>query len=91
MIAKYNKRSLQVGIPGIVLQYGGAVFYWDFPLLSLISVLLGTALIATGIGFYIRSKARSLAFLLVGIIPVLGLVVVALLQDRSSPHAIRSA
>ena len=91
MIAKYNKLSLQIGVPGIVLQYGGAGFYWDFPLPALISILVGTALIATGIGFYIKSKARSLAYLSIGIIPVLGLVVVALLQDRSKPRILRSA
>jgi hypothetical protein len=52
---------------------------------------IGTILIAIGIAYYIRAKARSIGFLIVGIIPVIGLLVIALLQDQANSHPSRSA
>ena len=91
MIARYNKVSLYVGIVGVILQYGGAVFVWDFPRVAFPVVLFGTLLIAIGLAFYLKAKARSLGFLAIGIIPVLGLVVLALLNDYSKQCSARSA
>ena len=91
MIAKHNKTSLVIGISGVILQYGSAVFLWDYSQIAFPGILLGTLLIAIGLAFYLKAKARSLAFLIIGIVPVIGLVVLALLSDHSNQCPARSA
>jgi hypothetical protein len=91
MIAKHNKTSLVIGVSGIILQYGSAAFLWGFPNFTFPGVLLGTLLITIGLAYYLKAKARSLGFLFLGIIPVFGLVALALLSDRSKQCPARSA
>jgi len=48
-------------------------------------------MIVIGLGYYLKSKSRSLGYLIIGVIPVLGLVVLGLLDDHAQQRPSRSA
>jgi len=91
MIPTYNRTSLLVGSFGLVLQYGGGALLWDYPWIGLPSAIFGTIMIVIGLGYYLKSKSRSLGYLIIGVIPVLGLVVLGLLDDHAQQRPSRSA
>ena len=77
MIAKFNRISLAVGIPGLILQtigYGNFLspFY-----------LLGTILLILGLVFYAMSRGRHPAWGLFGFLSCLGVIVLYFLKDRA--------
>jgi uncharacterized membrane protein HdeD (DUF308 family) len=89
LIASYNKKSLQFGVPGLVLLYGGLAFLFvAFPV-AVLSVLSGLVLLLIGVAFYVRAKARHWAWVSLAFIPILGLFGLALLIDKSKPRCSR--
>jgi hypothetical protein len=87
MIAKYNRWSFMFGIPGIALQIAGR-FIVDSQqpgprLLGGLSMMCGTVLLVIGLSYYAKAKGRSSAWCLMGLLSIIGLLVLALLKDRS--------
>ena len=83
MIASYNRESLLLGVPGLVLQYGGLFLTVDFFLVGILAMLIGTILLLFGLGFYLKAKNRNLAWVVLIFIPILGILFLALLVDKS--------
>jgi len=91
LIASYNKKSLQFGVPGLILLYGGLLLVFvAFPV-AFFSVLSGLLALLIGVGFYVRAKGRHWAWASLAFIPILGLLFLALLVDKSKPPIHRRA
>ena len=92
MIKEYNDLSLKLGVPGILLQFAG-----DFLMLSSRNNWLGTAgsfllvpgtaLLIAGLSYYAIAKERSGWWGLCGFLSIIGLFVLAALEDRSPETA----
>ncbi len=78
MIKKYNNISLAFGIPGLIVQTFGVISQ-----ITIIS-LVGAVLLIVGLGYYAKSKGRHPAWCLLGLLSILGIIILALLQDKSS-------
>ena len=85
MIATHNKKSLQLGIPGLILQYGGLFLTVDFFRVGVLAMFVGTILLFFGLGFYLKAKKRNMAWVVLIFIPILGILFLALLGDKSKP------
>jgi hypothetical protein len=88
VIKRYNNLSFLFFIPGVIIQIAGFVLNKDqppdsFSTVALILLVAGTALAVTGFGYYAKAKGRSPAWGLAGFLGILGLLVLALLKDRS--------
>jgi hypothetical protein len=86
MIKRYNNLSFLFFVPGIVVQIAGEVMANSASpgLLAIVLLIGGTALAITGFSYYALAKGRSAAWGLAGFGGVIGLLVLALLKDRSS-------
>lgn len=91
MIQVHQKRSLWLGVPGLVLQVGGGIFAWDYGVPSAISILIGTVLLVAGLLFALEAKGRNLAWLFLLLIPVAGIFLLALLSDKSQVKSVTHA
>jgi len=83
LIAVHNKKSLIFGIPGLILLYGGLFLAVDAFLIGVIAMFLGAILLFVGVTFYVKAKARNPAWVLLIFIPILGLLALVLLIDKS--------
>jgi hypothetical protein len=92
-----NRKSLALGVPGIVLQILGNVMYRPGGSIAgtgrpaaagnpvwLLVMLAGTVLLIAGLAFYAKAKGRSPAWGFMGLLSIIGLIVLACLKDRSS-------
>jgi hypothetical protein len=86
VIKRYNNLSFLFFIPGMIIQGIGYVMTQNSvepnPL-AVVLLLLGTVLAFMGFGYYARAKGRSMAWGLCGFLSLLGLVILALLKDKS--------
>ncbi|HET6329664.1 MAG TPA: hypothetical protein VFF76_02660 [Holophagaceae bacterium] len=89
MITTYNRKSLMFGVPGLVLQYGGLFLAVDFFLVGVLGMFTGTILLFVGLGFYLKAKNRNLAWAVLIFIPILGILLLALLVDKSKTLSAR--
>ncbi len=91
MIKRYNNISLALGVPGIILQIPGSIMVQSADSTSravgLLILLLGTALLIAGLGFYAKAKGHSPLWGLCGFLSWIGLIILALLKDRTAGHA----
>lgn len=93
MIKRYNDRSLLFGVPGILLQIVGRVLTTqpdvslNTALVASASLLLGTALLLVGFAYYAMAKGRSPVWCLAAFLSCFGLIVLALLKDKSAQFA----
>jgi len=98
MIARYNRISLMIGAPGILLQNGGFIGFLVLagkptdPISAaqfgaLAAGVVGTVMLFVGIAYYAKSKGRSGAWALVAFLGWIGLVILALLKDLDSTPA----
>ena len=90
MIAEYHRKSLMLGIPGLVLQLvcnvllsasgaqsrGLVWIFWA-------GVLLGSVLLIIGLGYYTKGKGYSGLLGLLGLLSCIGVLIVALLPDKT--------
>jgi hypothetical protein len=85
MIARYNKLSFLFGVPGILLQVVGAVMRQsgDNADMGLMVQLVGTGLLIAGLCYYAQAKGRNPAWCLMGFLSIIGLIVLACLEDRA--------
>lgn len=87
MIAGYNRRGLLFDASGVALQFVGR-FAIDRPLedptlLGGLCVALGTVLLAIGLAYDAKAKGRSMTWCLMAFMGIIGVLVLALLEDRS--------
>lgn len=98
MIAKYNRKSLALGIPGLVLQIGcifttnliaakaksgGATLPDSLALLLAAGSLIGSLLFIVGLCYYAKAKGYSSVFGLLGLLSCIGLLILAVLPDKT--------
>jgi hypothetical protein len=84
MIKKYNNISLAIGAPGLIIQiYGGIM---QIPVIGLV----GSILLVIGLTFYAKAKARHPAWGLLGLLSIIGLIILAILPDKSSDESIKN-
>ena|ERR1700733_6267034 len=83
MIARYNRLSLALGAPGLLIQ---AVGIYIFQILGhrttgRIVAWIGAALLIAGLALYAKAKGRNPAWGLMGFLSLIGLAVLAFLKD----------
>jgi hypothetical protein len=86
MIKRYNNLSFLYFIPGMILQLVGYVMTENSAEpnhLAVALLLIGTVLAFIGFGYYARAKGRSMLWGLFGFLSLVGLLILALLKDRS--------
>ncbi len=86
MIKRYNNLSFLFFLPGIVGQIAGIVLMEKDAPLGLVGIVLliaGTVGAVTGFAFYARAKGRSPAWCIAGFLGLPGLLLLAVLKDRS--------
>jgi glycerol uptake facilitator-like aquaporin len=94
VIARYNNISLALGVPGLILQIAGNVMMRSGPDkegVGLLVGIIGTALLMGGLMMYARAKGRSPAWGLMGLLSIIGLIVLAMLEDRAPSGKARAA
>jgi hypothetical protein len=89
MIQRFNTLSFVFFLPGIVAQIAGLILMKDRELpdpravVATILLVVGTILAITGFGYYAKAKGRSPLWGLAGLIGFPGLLLLAVLKDRS--------
>jgi hypothetical protein len=102
MIAKYNRKSLVLGIPGLLLQVGciftanlitakarsgGATPPDALALFLAAGSLVGAVLLIIGLGFYAKAKGYSAVLGLLGLLSCIGLLILAVLPDKTKDQS----
>ena len=98
MIAKYNRKSLMLGVPGLLLQLG-CIFTSNLitaksgsdgaaPPIALAGVLAlgsiaGSILLIIGLCYYAKAKGYSAVLGLLGLLSCIGLLILAILPDKT--------
>jgi hypothetical protein len=98
MIAKYNRKSLTIGIPGLLLQIV-CLFLSNFlaakakaggnvPSVTMMALLgwgeiMGVILLIVGLCFYAKAKGYPAALGLLGLLSCIGLLILALMRDKT--------
>ena len=87
MIAKYNRRSLYWGVPGLLSSIVWPIMFsvWEDEasvLVGAIVGLTGLVMLFIGFGYYAKAKEQHPAWAGMAIISLLGFIVLALLPDR---------
>ncbi len=81
---KYNRFSLLLGVPGILLQLFPSVLgAAPNSTAATGTYCLGVGLLIVGLAYYAKSKNRSGWWGLMGLLSIVGLIVLAILKDRS--------
>jgi hypothetical protein len=85
VIARDNNISLALGIPGLLIQVVGVVMRSkpETEANGQTVAAIGTILLICGLGFYAKAKGRSIAWGLMGFLSIIGLIVLAMLEDRA--------
>lgn len=85
MIQEYNRKSFIFGVPGLILQIAGRLMMnpTESGGLGALVALLGTVLLLVGFAFYAKAKGRHPAWCLMAFLSIIGLIVLALLKDKS--------
>ena len=90
-----NRRSLLIGVPGLLMQIVGQVVInvvadssGDSAGAALVAlgglglILVGTVLLIAGLAFYAQAKGYSWVFGFLGLCSCLGLIILAALPDK---------
>jgi len=89
MIKRYNNLSFVYFVPGMIAQIAGMILKAppDQPSspqgVSALLLIVGTILAFIGFGYYAKAKGRSMLWGLCGFLSLVGLVILALLKDKS--------
>lgn len=86
MIKRYNNLSFLFFIPGIVGQIAGIIMMDDqsrLGTLGFVLLIAGTVGAITGFAYYAKAKGRSPAWCVAGFLGLPGLLLLAVLKDRS--------
>ena len=98
MIPEYNRKSLLLGIPGLLIQIGFALLPhlavalgadptvrmppW-MALGLILGPLVGAVLLIVGLSYYAKGKGYSAVLGLLGLLSCFGLLILALLPDKT--------
>ena len=87
MDKELNKKSLMLGIPGILLQIVGRVIMTTqgegaMSLVGVVVALVGTVMLIAGLSWYARAKGHSGWWGLMGLLSIIGLIILAVLPDK---------
>jgi ABC-type enterochelin transport system permease subunit len=83
MIKEYNRKSLMLGVPGIVMLNVGVIMAASEIAIGPLLLLLGTGLFITGLAYYAKSKGRHPAWCLAGFLSIVGIIILVSLKDRT--------
>ncbi len=92
MITEYNKKSLALGIPGILLQIGCPLLMaaigpgspgWIGVALAA-GVFAGFIMVIIGLCYYAAAKGYTAVLGALGLLSCIGLLILALLPDRAN-------
>ena len=93
MIAKYNHKSLVLGIPGLLLQFGSVflsnlksgtdVLSVALAWLSVFGAITGCVLLIVGLCYYAKAKGYTAVLGLLGLLSCIGLLILAVLPDKT--------
>jgi len=92
MIREYSRKSLAIGIPAIALQAVPVLVWGNVGIMSsstwvttasVVVPLVGSALFIVALCYYAKAKGYNGALGLLGMLSCLGLLIVALLPDRT--------
>jgi hypothetical protein len=89
MIKRYNNLSFLFFIPGVIAQVAGIILLEEhvppesLGILASFLVIGGTLMAITGFAFYAKAKGRSPLWGVAGFIGLPGLLLLAVLKDRS--------
>ena len=98
MIAKYNKKSLTLGIPGLLIQItcillnnmlaakaknDGIAPSAGLALLLSLGAFVGVILLIIGLCFYAKAKGYSPVWGLLGLLSCIGLLILAVMPDKT--------
>jgi hypothetical protein len=89
MVKRYNNLSFAFFIPGMIMQVAGMILQGppDNPSpvqgVAVLLLVVGTILAFIGFGYYAKAKGRSMLWGLCGFLSLVGLVILALLKDKS--------
>lgn len=93
MIKEYNRRSFYFGVPGVLIQ--GFGYFAEFlnnnraagagqPMIrSSVFFLIGSIFLLIGLMYYAKAKGRNPAWSLLGFLSIIGIIILALLPDKS--------
>ena len=87
MIAKYNRRSLYWGAPGLCLQIVGPIMFmvWESEAtvyVGAIATLTGLTMLMIGFIYYAKAKDQHPAWAGMALLSWIGFIVLARLPDR---------
>ena len=82
MDSRLNSISLRWGVPGVILQLFGGLFFGS-SLVGALVRLVGTIMLLIGLGYYAKAKGRSPLWGLMGFLSLLGILILALLPDKN--------
>src|ERR1051326_3275920 len=106
MIPEYNRKSLAIGIPGLLLEIGCTVLVNVFAAKAkahtgappdwvvyplLIGVIVGAVLFITGLCYYAKSKGYSAVLGILGLLSCIGLLILAVLPDKAKDQSLTTA
>lgn len=77
MKKNFNRISLIIGLPGLLIQGFGYVQGSDF------ATFVGGIMFIIGLAYYAKAKGRSAWWGLMGLLSWIGLIVLAFLSDKS--------
>ena len=84
MIKRYNNLSLMIAIPGIIIQVAAQMMLQgEQASLRFLVSLIGTVMVLIGFAYYAKAKGRNPLWCFVGVFSCLGLLIMALLKDKS--------
>ena len=86
MIQRYNKQSLAIGIPGLLLQFAGGFMSGvnansESQDLGRIISFVGVGMLIWGLALYAKAKGRSPLWGLFGLLWFIGIIILAVLKD----------
>jgi hypothetical protein len=104
MNAELNRKSIQWGLGGFAIQlltlglpgwfgrpgmsiHPGAISMHDWIPFGGGSV--GSVLLLVGLAYFCKAKGRHLAWCVLGFLPMIGLIMLAVLRDRSKPRSVQ--
>ena len=80
MKKKYNNISLALGLPGLLLQYIGAMSSSESAALL---AVIGSIMFIVGLAYYAMGKGRSPIWAVMGFLSIIGLIILALLPENT--------
>jgi hypothetical protein len=95
MIQKYNRISLALGIPGLLLQIASQFIVNLYknpaaqmqseilPIIATAGLMVGTVLLIIGLCYYAKAKGYSAVYGFLGLLSCIGLIILALMKDKT--------